>query len=756
MSADFTPTLNVRVPLTPFRSCCVNMLPMDFNEAMSDYEFLCKVIAYLNDVIQNVTALGGDVTNLYNAYVQLQQFVNDYFDNLDVQNEINKKLNEMASDGTLTKLILPHIQTSYPTFVSTVEEMTDTAKIYVLSTNGHMYFYNGTTWIQTPFIYGDFPNNIQGVGSPYTLANLKALGYNQLSDLPTNFAYGLDLRHATSTDFPGMPDDAYGNFNTLYVFGCDAANKPFLGYICMAYQLNGTVVGVYTSAYYSTTSKTIWNKIDTKYDLRLYLKGAGGGYNKAKLAELGYTDRKDLPYNVAYGLDLRGVTTSDFSGMPETAYGNLCTMYVFGADTSNLPFMSYLCMVYSGAGAFIGMYGSFGFSGSATTPWATINEKVDLRLYLKGSGGGYNKASLERLGYKSVSDLPYNTVYAFDLRGVTSDDFSGMPADAYGNLSTMNVFGPDTSNKPFQSYTCIVCTPTGNVIGEYISYEYGGSAMATWQKVNLGSTITISSASELYQFLKNPKENVTIILEPNTYDLYTGLYQNDILADVVIPDTTYLRNVTILGSGSTLSLKVPQAIAQAHLASANSISVLSCQGNVNIRDLNIEAEYIRYCLHDEANLRTDIYNTTHIFENCYLNYLNGMEGLNGNVVGIGGSKGQKYVFKNCTFESGYVASMVYAHTRTYNISELNFDNCIFVENAGITNKIFLSQFTGNTIYIPVNFNETFVGQVRLGIETGGQSTVQWWVRAINSNINTILDSGATLIKNPVIINTLQP
>ena len=46
--------------------------------------------------------------NLVNGEVQdLKNFVNNYFNNLDVQNEINNKLDAMATDGTLTNLISP-------------------------------------------------------------------------------------------------------------------------------------------------------------------------------------------------------------------------------------------------------------------------------------------------------------------------------------------------------------------------------------------------------------------------------------------------------------------------------------------------------------------------------------------------------------------------------------------------------------------------------------------------------------------------
>ena len=102
--ADFTPSMGDYQTLQPFRYWCQKVLPLVYDDSLSYYELLCKVVDYLNKTMQDVETLHGDVTNLHTAYEQLQSYVNNYFSTLDVQEEINKKLDEMSKNGELLEL----------------------------------------------------------------------------------------------------------------------------------------------------------------------------------------------------------------------------------------------------------------------------------------------------------------------------------------------------------------------------------------------------------------------------------------------------------------------------------------------------------------------------------------------------------------------------------------------------------------------------------------------------------------------------
>lgn len=109
--ADFTPQLGDYKTLQPFRYWCQKVLPLVYDDSLSYYELLCKVVDYLNKTMEDVETLHGDVKSLHTAYTELQNYVNNYFNGLDVQEEINNKLDAMYSNGTLDALFNKYIST---------------------------------------------------------------------------------------------------------------------------------------------------------------------------------------------------------------------------------------------------------------------------------------------------------------------------------------------------------------------------------------------------------------------------------------------------------------------------------------------------------------------------------------------------------------------------------------------------------------------------------------------------------------------
>ena len=81
------------IPMPPFKAWLASNIPAVYDNTMSYYEELVALIKYLQDtVVPAINSNAEAITILSNAIEQLQQYVDSYFENLDIQNEINNKL----------------------------------------------------------------------------------------------------------------------------------------------------------------------------------------------------------------------------------------------------------------------------------------------------------------------------------------------------------------------------------------------------------------------------------------------------------------------------------------------------------------------------------------------------------------------------------------------------------------------------------------------------------------------------------------
>ena len=96
-----------------FTNYIFKAIPLAFDESMSYYETLCGLLNYLKNVIIPTVNNNADaVAELQNLYIQLHEYVENYFTNLDVQDEINNKLDQMVEDGTLKNILNNYTNTT--------------------------------------------------------------------------------------------------------------------------------------------------------------------------------------------------------------------------------------------------------------------------------------------------------------------------------------------------------------------------------------------------------------------------------------------------------------------------------------------------------------------------------------------------------------------------------------------------------------------------------------------------------------------
>ena len=111
--------------LTPFKWFVLENFPFieaDF-DALTDWQLFCKLGKEINKIINSQNVVGEQMEEVTNNMISLQEFVENYFDNLDIQEEVNTKLNEMAESGELAEIISQYLELSGIFSYNNLEEM---------------------------------------------------------------------------------------------------------------------------------------------------------------------------------------------------------------------------------------------------------------------------------------------------------------------------------------------------------------------------------------------------------------------------------------------------------------------------------------------------------------------------------------------------------------------------------------------------------------------------------------------------------
>ena len=374
--ANFTPTLGNYKELKPFRFWCQKVLPLVYDDSLSYYELLCKVVDYLNKTMEDVETLEGDVTNLHTAYKQLQDYVNNYFSTLDVQEEINNKLDHMASDGSLSALIKPLILSSLPALiVDSVSDMIDINRTYILKSNSHIYQYKtGSGWYDTGIVYGET------IGNVVTYLGVASSDLN-IDDIAPQSVYII-----SNVNISGIPEKSAG---FIYSYGSDDSSR----------QQIYTVFSSGVTYYRNRNVNKIWSKW-------MYTSVTYGGL---------LSDVADL--NNVQIQSIYIVSDSSISNMPVTNPG-----FVYTIGTNGGSIEQFYIRFSDGRT----WYRQRNVSGS----WSTWNSN-DIRYdgILSGDDADLNNVQIQSIYLvtdSSISNMPVSNpgfVYTIGINGGSTEQF---------------------------------------------------------------------------------------------------------------------------------------------------------------------------------------------------------------------------------------------------------------------------------------------------------------------------------------------
>lgn len=102
----------------------IGMIPTSYKVSLTYEEQIIAIGDYLEETV--IPALNNNaeaVAELQNLFIELKNYVDNYFENLDVQQEINNKLDAMVADGTLPEIVASYLNSKAIFGFDNVESM---------------------------------------------------------------------------------------------------------------------------------------------------------------------------------------------------------------------------------------------------------------------------------------------------------------------------------------------------------------------------------------------------------------------------------------------------------------------------------------------------------------------------------------------------------------------------------------------------------------------------------------------------------
>ena len=127
--SPINPTTTEAKP-SPFIAFTQRVIPATFDQSLSYQEALYALLNFLQKEVVPTINANAEVTEQQTKVIEdLVKYVNEYFDNLDVQEEINNKLDVMAEDGTLAEIVTAYLNVKSILAYNTIAEMSEATNI---------------------------------------------------------------------------------------------------------------------------------------------------------------------------------------------------------------------------------------------------------------------------------------------------------------------------------------------------------------------------------------------------------------------------------------------------------------------------------------------------------------------------------------------------------------------------------------------------------------------------------------------------
>ena len=173
-----------------FRNWVLQNFPFleDDFDALTDYELFCKMVEYMKKSLEKVTGFQKEIDAFT---IKLDEFQH-WFDTLDVQEEINNKLDEMAESGELTDIIAQYLQLAGVLAYVNLNQMKSAENLAngsIAVTLGDTYLNDGrgSNW----YIRTKTTDDVESAELIFLQNNLVAVKINNFCGTTTGQLYGI-------------------------------------------------------------------------------------------------------------------------------------------------------------------------------------------------------------------------------------------------------------------------------------------------------------------------------------------------------------------------------------------------------------------------------------------------------------------------------------------------------------------------------------------------------------------------------------
>ena len=739
--------------LTPFKWFVLENFPFieaDF-DAITNYQLYCKVVEYLNKTIDSMNQTGEVVEEFTQKFIDLQNYVDNYFNNLDVQEEINNKLDNLVKDGTLEELIGKYINPYFTEFnnkidtqnqkineqnnkiqtiasgspagtYNTLEDLESAnpnhSRIYLVVSTGNWYYYNETLnqW-ESGGKYIDNTNFTESIRDLIITKNqFKYNVQNLFSQLEwyekKSFTDSIAAKTTLSNYESLMIDSEYTRISkpvrVRYDNGVAIFNnnnwkwfkKGNTTSLAICYDVNGNYSGLImgNSENIETLPEDCYYLIFKQY------------YSSSNFVLL-------LPFNVDYFNNHIENLTPDY--FLKYADGNIFNKLSW-TDGKNLNFFSSLIQNMS-----IFFIDKFLIDSSVSS----YSEPLRLK------------------------DLNGNNIFSetdFKWNNIETEAYLGALFDEYGNY----IKSLTKNDLTFTDNSYYIIFIKYSNINNYVTIN---PINVTWlnpiekeEIYYVGATRENKSFTDLIKSLKDNWKQKTIYIYSGTYDIFQEIGGKNYV-DSIIGKTDWSEvstiippNTKIIGIGKVIFNFLPND-NEMDASVGGLLSPINTRGGVQIENITINATNCRYCIHDEVSLLTDYDGLAHVYKNVIANYIKGNVKVSpsGQAFGCGFNSNTNFLFENCTFTTTHPNTPAWSmHDRNSygnNGSTIICNNCIFLSNYNISASLRNIHQQETITEINTNMNNCYF-KTNINIKNDLENRINnnFNLTLLNCNVNNVV------------------